>query len=72
MLHSVVTEKSYLHLVGYQRQFVRMAVVGEKFWEKWGTEASNLIFPGEIRFFEEEALTDALTWIRKWQPVSST
>ena len=52
--------------VEYQRQFGRMAVIGEKFWEKWGTEAINLIFPGEIRFFEEEALTDALTWIRKW------
>ena len=56
--------------VEHQRQFGRMAVVGEKRWEKWGTAASNLIFPGEMRFFQREALADALSWLREPQPES--
>lgn len=53
--------------VEHQRQFGRMAVLGDKRWEKWGSEASNLVFPGETRFFEGEALDEALRWLREPQ-----
>ena len=56
--------------VEHQRRFGRMAVLGEKRWEKWGAEASNLIFPGEIRFFEREVLDNALRWLREPQQES--
>lgn len=49
--------------VEHQRQLGRIAVVGDKKWEKWGTEASAIIFPGEIRFVENEAAADAVAWL---------
>ena len=47
------------------RQFGRMAVLGDKRWEKWGTEASDLLFPGEMRFFERENRRAAEEWLHE-------
>ena len=49
-----------LHL----RQFGRMAVVGDKKWQEWEADASNLVFPGEARFFERDAIERAKAWLR--------
>lgn len=49
--------------VQHQRQFGRMAVLGDKKWQKWGTAAVNMVFPGETRFFEKKAAADAITWL---------
>ena len=45
-------------------QFGRIAVVGDKRWEKWGTELSNPVSPGEMRFFERGQEADAEEWLR--------
>ena len=47
------------------RQFGRMAVLGDKQWEKWGTQASDLLFPGEMRFFERENRRAAEEWLHE-------
>lgn len=51
--------------VEHRREFDRIAVVGDKEWEKWGTEASAPLFPGEMRFFETGAASDAEAWLRE-------
>lgn len=43
-------------------QFGRMAVIGDKKWEKWGIEASDPFFPGEMRFFESDRREEADAW----------
>ena len=45
------------------RQFGRIAVLGDKRWEKWGTKASAPLFPGEMRFFEREKRRAAEEWL---------
>ena len=45
------------------RQFGRLAVLGDKRWERWGTEASDLLFPGEMRFFEASSREEAEEWL---------
>ncbi len=44
-------------------QFGRMAVIGDKKWEKWGVEASDPVFPGEMRFFEVDRRDEAEAWV---------
>ena len=51
--------------VEHQEQFGRMAVVGDKAWEKWGTEASGIFFAGEVRFFERVRMGLAEQWLRE-------
>ena len=47
------------------RQFGRMAVLGDKRWEKWGTQASDLMFPGEMRFFNAADRREAEEWLHR-------
>lgn len=49
--------------VEHRSRFGRIAVVGDTEWEKWATEASAPLFPGEMRFFETGAASDAETWL---------
>lgn len=49
----------------HMRQFGRIAVLGDKRWEKWGTQASAPLFPGEMRFFEREERRAAEEWLRE-------
>ena len=49
----------------HREQFGRMAVVGDKRWEKWGAELSNPFFPGEMRFFERGREAEAEEWLSK-------
>lgn len=50
--------------VEHREQFSRIAVVGDKEWEKWGTDASAPLFPAEMRFFEKGGASDAEAWLR--------
>lgn len=51
------------------KNFGPIAIVGDKAWERWGTELSNLLFPGEIRFFDPGGRDEAVTWLgRKRAP----
>ena len=48
----------------HREQFGRMAVIGDKRWEKWGTELTSPFFPGEMRFFEHGREAEAEEWLR--------
>ena len=41
----------------------RLAVVGDRAWRNWSTDPDNLIFAGEVRFFEREAISIAAAWL---------
>lgn len=43
-------------------QLGRVAVVGDKKWEKWAVEASAPLFPCEMRFFESDRRDEADAW----------
>ncbi|MDX1655550.1 MAG: STAS/SEC14 domain-containing protein [Candidatus Competibacteraceae bacterium] len=46
-----------------QSQFGKTAVVGDKKWEEWGTNFSNLFFDAEMRFFSKEQAEEAWNWV---------
>ena len=49
--------------IEHREQFGRIAVLGDARWEKWGSEASNLLFDAEIRFFERSQRLEAERWL---------
>ena len=49
--------------IKYKDRFGKVAVVGEKEWEKWGTKISAIFFPSETRFFYKDQTTQAWQWI---------
>lgn len=42
----------------------RIALIGDKRWEKWGTDLSDPFFPGEMKFFERGSEAAAEEWLR--------
>ena len=42
-----------------------MAIVGDKRWEKWGTDISNPFFGAEMRFLEPVQRQQAERWLRE-------
>ncbi|MDX1593768.1 MAG: STAS/SEC14 domain-containing protein [Gammaproteobacteria bacterium] len=49
--------------VRYRDHFGRMAVVGDRRWEEWGTRFSGLFFSDEVRFFYADQADAALEWV---------
>lgn len=49
--------------VEHRQQFGRIAIVGDEKWQEWGSEASNLFFDAEVRFFERSHRQDAEQWL---------
>ena len=49
----------------HRRQFGRIAVLGDKPWQKRMTEVSNPVCPGEMRFFEGSQRDEAEHWLRE-------
>lgn len=43
--------------------FGRMAVVGDKAWQEWGTKLSKPFFAAEMRFFEPSRIDAARDWL---------
>ncbi len=41
----------------------KVAVVGEKHWEKWATSLSRFFTGTDVRFFDREAAAEARAWI---------
>jgi hypothetical protein len=41
----------------------KVAVVGEKKWEEYGTKAVDFLNPAKIKFFTPEEKEEALNWI---------
>ena len=51
--------------VRHNDRFGRIAVVGDKRWEKWSADLSAPLFPGsEVRFFERGEGAAADAWAR--------
>ena len=48
----------------HRRQFGRIAVLGDKAWQKRMTEVSNPVFPAEMRFFQLSQRYEAEQWLR--------
>lgn len=48
----------------HHEHFGRIAVLGDKKWEEWGTDLSSFVFPGEMRFFETSQRGEVEQWLR--------
>ena len=44
-------------------RFGRIAIVGDKRWQEWGTKISDPFFEAEMRFFEREDQPAAEAWL---------
>ena len=47
----------------HQRDMGRVAVIGDKAWQKWSTLLSKPFFRAETRYFERGQAADARTWL---------
>ena len=43
--------------------FGKVAVVGDRRWEEWGTKFSSLFFSPEMKFFYHDKADEAWAWI---------
>lgn len=42
----------------------RLAMVGEERWQDWVTRLTDLLVPGDVRYFDEGDLDEAWAWVR--------
>ena len=49
--------------VRHRASFARVAVVGHKNWHRWITNASRLLFRGQVRFFKSDERAVAEQWL---------
>ena len=47
----------------HQSDMGRVAVVGEKAWQEWGTRLSKPFFKAEMRYFNDDRAADARIWL---------
>lgn len=47
----------------HQKQYGKIAIVGQKQWEEWGVKFSDLFFKSEVKFFYEEQAKQAWQWV---------
>lgn len=46
----------------------RLAMVGEERWQDWMTRLTDLLAPGDVRYFDENDLDGAWAWVREGTP----
>ncbi len=51
--------------IRYRDRFGRMAVVGDKRWEAWGTRLASPFFKAELRYFDMTRGVEARAWVRQ-------
>lgn len=51
--------------VRHKDQFGRIAIVGDRKWEDWGTTLLDPFFRADMRFFPRELIGEAETWVRR-------
>ena len=49
--------------VTHQWAFRRIAVVGERRWQGWGTWLSRPLFRAEMRYFDQSRMEEARAWL---------
>jgi hypothetical protein len=47
----------------HQNDMGRVAIVGEKAWQEWGTRLSKPFFKAEMRYFDRDKAADARAWL---------
>ena len=47
----------------HRKDLKRVAVVGEKQWERWATRLSRIFTGSDVRYFDHAELDDARGWI---------
>lgn len=47
----------------HQSDMGRVAVVGDKAWQEWGTGLSKPFFKAEMRYFDHDQTADARAWL---------
>jgi hypothetical protein len=50
--------------VSHQDQMERIAILGDKRWEDWGTALSDPFFKAELKFFETDERAAAEAWLQ--------
>lgn len=50
--------------ITHQKDMGRVAVVGDRDWQKWGTVLSKPFFRAEIRYFEPAQADEARAWLK--------
>ncbi len=53
----------------HQNDMTKIAIVGNKDWQEWGTRLSKPFFKAEIRYFNDSELDDARRWL--WEPTTT-
>ena len=59
--------RSYLQVVenrSYVGEIERVALVGEKAWQKWMAKIGGLLVARKVRYFDSADLTAAGQWVR--------
>jgi len=49
--------------IGHRNDFERIAIVGDKAWQAWGTWLSKPLFKAEMRFFDRSEVRQAEAWL---------
>jgi len=49
----------------HQEDFEKVAIVGDKQWQKWITLLSKPLLKGDVKYFSHTALQDAWDWLRE-------
>jgi MFS superfamily sulfate permease-like transporter len=47
----------------HQKDMGRVAIVGAKAWQEWGTRLSKPFFKAEMRYFDRDQSTHARAWL---------
>ena len=50
--------------IRHKDQFGRIAIVGNRKWEEWGTKLFDPLFRAEMRFFPPDRLDEGEVWAR--------
>jgi len=48
----------------YHKKITRMAIVGDKKWQKWVTQLAAPFYAGEAQYFDAEDTESAWAWAR--------
>lgn len=57
--------------VGNQDKFEKIAIVGDKLWERWGVNIGKLFVDAEMKYFDKRVADEAWDWLRSEQLLES-
>jgi hypothetical protein len=51
--------------IRHRKSFPRIAVIGDRTWHKWLTQAAKPVFRGEMRYFDAARERDGVEWVQR-------